>query len=172
MKNSEEKMSKQEALGQIRAALRRAALLYHCFSKTLVDEYGKEKGKTLIRKAIDEYGTIIGEEAREKAQKKSISLTPENFESDLPDMAWDVETDIVNGEERARVHHCPLAAEWLEWSDSQMARLYCYVDQAKMRAYNPDYEYIHIKNILDGDPYCELTIRKKGEEESEEGEGA
>jgi nitroreductase len=168
MKDTEERMPKQEALDQIQAALRRAALLYHSFSKTLIDEFGTEKGKDLIRKAIDRYGARVGKEAREKAQKKSLSLTPENFTSDLPDIAWEVESLVVDGEERARVHHCPLAAEWLEWSDPQIARLYCYVDQAKMKAYNPDYEYVHIKNILDGDPYCELAIRKTGEEESAE----
>jgi nitroreductase len=168
MNSTEEKISKQEGLSQIQAALRRAALLFHCFSKTLIQEYGKEKGEELVRKSIDQYGYFIGEEAREKAQKKGLSLTPENFPSDLPDVAWDTKTVVVNGEERARVYHCPLAAEWLEWSDPQMARLYCFVDQAKMKAYNPDYEYIHIKNILDGDPYCELIIRKTNNEESAE----
>ena len=166
MNSTEEKMSKQEALFQIQAALRRAALLYHCFSKTIVKEHGKEKGEELIRKAIDEYGAIIGGEARKKAQNKGFSLTPENFASDLPDIARDVESVDIDGEERARVHHCPLAAEWLKWSDPQMARLYCYVDQAKMKETNPSYEYIHIKNILDGDRYCELAIRKIGEKES------
>jgi nitroreductase/predicted hydrocarbon binding protein len=164
MKNTEETIPKQEALCQIQAALRRAALLYHCFSKTLVKEYGEERGEELIRKAIDEYGGSIGGEARKKAQKKGLSLTPENFASDLPDIAWGVESVVIDGEERVRVHHCPLAAEWHKWSDPKMARLYCYVDQAKIKAYNPDYEYVHIKNILDGDPYCELAIRKTGAE--------
>jgi nitroreductase len=166
MKSTEEQMSRQEALNQIQAALRRAALLYHCFSKTLVEEYGEKRGEELIRKSIDEYGTFIGEEARQKAKKQGLSLTPENFESDLPDISWEVKTVFVDGEERARVHHCPLAAEWLEWGDPKMARLYCYVDQAKMRAYNPDYEYVHIKNVLEGDSYCELAIRKIAKEES------
>ncbi len=166
MNGSEEKITKREALDQIQAALHRVALLYHSFSKTLIEEYGKAKGEDLIRKAIDGYGASIGEEAKKKAQKKGLTPTPENFPSDLPDKAWNVEAVFINGEERARIHHCPLAVEWLEWSDPQIARLYCYVDQAKMRAYNPDYEYIHIKNVLDGDPYCELTIRKTGEEKS------
>ena len=51
-----------------------------------------------------------------------------------------------------------------------MARQYCFVDQAKMHAFNPDYEYIHIKNLLDGDPYCEIVVRavKKDMAEKEE----
>jgi hypothetical protein len=100
MNNTEEKILKEEVLLQIQAALRRAALLYHSFAQTLLEEHGKEKGEELIRKAIDEYGAIIGGEARKKAQHKGLSLTPENFASDLPDIAWETETIIVDGEER------------------------------------------------------------------------
>ena len=84
----------------------------------------------------------------EKAIGKLIKEIPRGYEK-----------IVVDGEERIRVHHCPLASEWLEWSDPQKARLYCFVDQAKMKGFNPGYEYIHIKNLLDGDPYCELVVR-------------
>lgn len=42
-----------------------------------------------------------------------------------------------------------------------MGRIYCFVDQAKYEAYNPGLECVHVKNVLDGDPYCELAVRKK-----------
>jgi hypothetical protein len=35
------------------------------------------------------------------------------------------------------------------------------VDQAKYEAYDPDLECVHTKNVLDGDPYCELAVRSK-----------
>jgi hypothetical protein len=35
------------------------------------------------------------------------------------------------------------------------------MDQAKYQAYNPELECVHVKNVLDGDPYCELAIRTK-----------
>jgi nitroreductase len=152
-------ISEKEALHYIQLALRRAALIYHYFAKILVDEFGEKQGSELIRKAVDAYGTRIGQEARQAAEQKGLALTPDNFVSDLPDMAWKTETVEVDGEERSRVYHCPLAKEWLSWSEPKMARQYCFVDQAKMHAFNPDYEYIHIKNILDGDPYCELVVR-------------
>jgi hypothetical protein len=41
-----------------------------------------------------------------------------------------------------------------------LGRLYCYMDQSKYKAYNPELECVHVKNILDGDPYCELAVRK------------
>jgi hypothetical protein len=149
----------EEALRQLNLALRRAALIYHYFAETLVDEMGEEKGMELIRKTIDAYGDHVGKEALKKAQDKGLPLTPNNFESDLPLLAWDGEEVEVDGEKRVRVHHCPLAAEWLEWGDTKKARVYCYVDQAKMHGFNPDFEYVHIKNVLDGDPYCELAVR-------------
>ena len=34
-----------------------------------------------------------------------------------------------------------------------------FVDQAKKRAFNPDHEYVHVRNVLDGDPYCVLVVR-------------
>jgi nitroreductase len=160
------KISKGEALKQVNLGLRRAALIYHHFAETLVKELGKEKGSELIRKAVDSYGSQVGSDARKTALKKGLSLTPDHFESDLPDIAWKIEEVTVDGEKRVRVSHCPLAAEWLEWGDPKRARLYCFVDQAKMKGFNPDYEYVHIKNILDGDPYCELAIRQAGQDKA------
>ncbi len=153
-------LSKTEALIQVNKALRRAALIYHHFAETLIRELGEKKGMEMIRKAVDAYGNQVGAEARKKATGKGLSLTPDHFESDLPDIAWQTEEVLVDGERRERVSHCPLAAEWLEWGDRQKARSYCFVDQAKMKAFNPDYEYVHIKNLLDGDPYCELAVRR------------
>lgn len=159
MKDTEKKISKSEAVRQVRLALRRTALIYHHFAETLVDELGETEGKELIRKAVLSYGNRIGREARQKALDKGHKPELENFESDLPEMAWETETLQVNGEERVRVHFCPLASEWLAWGDQQLARCYCFVDQAKIKGFNPDYEYIHIKNLLDGDPFCELVVR-------------
>jgi nitroreductase len=161
MKNEMGKMPKKEALENVRRALRRGAMIYHYFCETLVEELGEERGSELIRKAVDAYGKRIGHEAKKKVLEKGLTLNPKNFISDLPDDAWRTEKVIVDGEERVRVHHCPLAAEWMEWGDPEKARLYCYVDQAKMKGFNPEYEYIHVKNLLDGDDCCEVVVRRK-----------
>lgn len=152
-------MKKKHGDRQIQLALRRTALLYHAFAETLVQEFGSRKGEDVLLKAVTAYGKRIGQEAKAKAEKKGLELTPGNFPSDLPESAWETEVVEVAGEERVRVHHCPLAAEWLEWSDPRLARYYCFVDQAKMSGYNPQFEYIHTRNLLDGDPYCELVVR-------------
>ena len=155
----EDMIARDEALRQIRLGLRRAALLYHFFAQTLTDELGESRGRDLIRKTIDAYGEHIGREARRRVDERGLSPTPENFESDLPDLAWETEQVIVDGEERVRVQHCPLAEHWLALGDPGKGRLYCFVDQAKMRGFNPDFEYVHTRNVLDGAPYCELVVR-------------
>ena len=93
MEHKDEVISKKEALENVQRALRRGALIYHYFCETLVEEFGEEKGKELIRKAVDAYGERIGWEAKKKAQDKGLPLSPENFESDLPDEAW--KTEVV-----------------------------------------------------------------------------
>ncbi len=160
MPDTAETITKDEALRQIRLALRRCALIYHSFARTLIDELGEKRGRELIRRAVDDYGERIGAEARRKAEQKGLPLSPDSFESDLPDLAWRMETVTVDGEERVRVHECPLAEDWRGWGDAATGRIYCFVDQAKMRAFNPDYEYVHVRNVLDGDPYCELAVRR------------
>ena len=165
---SNDTIEKKEALRQIRQALHRTALLYHHFAETLTVELGEKRGTELIRKAIEAYGARIGEEARRKALDKGLSLTPENFESDLPDLAWGRSAITVDGEKRTRVNRCPLAEDWLAWGDPKKDRLYCYVDQAKMRAFNPDYEYVHFKTFLDGDSCCELAVRRSRRGEAAE----
>ncbi len=152
--------SEPESVRQVELALRRLALLHHAFSETLVHELGDKAGKELIRKCVAAYGRRIGEGAAARARGLGKPLEPENFVDDLPSGAWQVEAVCVEGEDRVRIHHCPLAAEWLLWGDPTLARLYCSVDQAKIKAFNPDYEYVHVRNLLDGDPYCELAVRK------------
>ena len=164
MKDEQEMITTEEAADEIRLALRRAALIYHHFARTLVEELGEERGRELIKKSIESYGSQVGCEARRKALSRKLDLKPENFESDLPKYVWQTEEVVVDGERRSRVHFCPLAAEWLSQGDAKTARLYCFVDQAKMTAFNPDYEYVHLKNLLDGDPYCELVIRSVDQE--------
>lgn len=159
MENDKGMISKGEALRQIRMALRRLALLHYYFAKTLLNELGEKQGIELIRKAVDAYGAHVGRDAKHKAEERGVGLTPKSFKSDLPNRPWETEIVVVDGEERTRVHHCPLAKEWLDMGESKIGRLYCFVDQAKMRAFNPDYEYVHSKNLLDGDPYCELVVR-------------
>lgn len=159
MEPDKEMIEKEEALRQISLALRRAAMLYQAFGETLIKEFGRERGIELIQKAIKAYGADVGSAAREKAMKRAVALTPDNFETDLPMLAWKTEEVVVDGEKRRRVHFCPIAKDLLDTQDADIARLYCWVDQAKMHAFNPEYEFLHLKNLMDGDSYCEMVVR-------------
>jgi hypothetical protein len=158
----DETISKKEATRQVRSMITRTALLYHAFSQSLVDELGEKEGKALIGKAIRRYGEIIGKKAMERALKKDLPLTRENFQDDLPPLGWqNSEMVEVEGEKRVRVHTCYLAEAWKEWGVQELGRLYCFVDQAKYGSFNEELECVHISNLLDGDPFCEIVIRKR-----------
>ncbi len=157
-----EMITKQEASEQVNSMASRAALIHYAFTKTLIDKLGQKKGTELARNAIKLYGEWVGRRVKEKTLAKGLPLTRENFQDDLPALGWaERETVEVEGEKRSRVFACPLARIWYELGAPELGRVYCFVDQAKYEAYNPELECVHIKNILDGDPYCELAVRKK-----------
>ncbi len=157
-----ETISKKEASEQVHSMATRAALIHYAFTKTLVEGLGKKKGTELARKAIKRYGEWVGKRVREKTLAKRLPLTRENFQDDLPALGWaDREKVEVDGEKRSRVHSCPLARVWLELGAPELGRIYCFVDQAKYEAYNPELQCVHTKNVLDGDAFCELAVRPK-----------
>ncbi len=162
MTENQEMISKQEAKEQLKSMIGRTALIHYAFVKTMMEELGKEKGKALAQKAIMAYGEMVGKRAKKIAESKGLPLTAENFPNDLPSLGWaDRERVVVDGEKRARVHTCYLAQAWKELGVPEIGRLYCFVDQAKYIAYNPELECVHTKNTLDGDPYCELAVRTR-----------
>jgi len=155
-------ISREDALNQIKSMINRTALLHYAYCQTLLDELGEEKGRALAKKAIHLYGEWVGRKIKEKTLAKGLPLLPENFQDDLPALGWeDRERVEVEGEKRARVYTCHLAKVWQELGAAELGRIYCFVDQAKYAAYNPDFVCVHTKNVLDGDSYCELAVRKK-----------
>jgi hypothetical protein len=156
----EETVLKKEATQQLKNMISRTALLHYAFTQTLIEELGKKKGEAIALKAIKRYGGFVGQKARKKAEESRLPLTRENFQDDLPSLGWHSrEKVVVDGENRARVHTCYLADTWKELGVAEIGRLYCFVDQAKYETFNPDLECVHTKNVLDGDPFCELTVR-------------
>jgi len=158
----EETVSRQEAAQQMKNMIKRTALLHYAFAETLMKELGEEKGKALARKSIKRYGDLVGKQAKQRAEKKGLSNSKENFQDDLPSLGWPNREQVeVDGEKRARVHGCYLAEAWKEWGVPEIGRLYCYVDQAKYESFNPELQCVHVKNVLDGDPFCEIAVRQK-----------
>ncbi len=160
-KKEKERVSKEDASRQVLSMVNRLALIHYAFTKTLIAELGEKKGKDVIGKAIGLYGEMVGKSVREKTLGKGLQLLKENYQEDLPLFGWSIQRVEVEGEPRARVLECHLAKAWKDLDAPELGRLYCYMDQAKYEAYNPQLECVHVKNVLDGDPYCELAVRFK-----------
>lgn len=158
----EETISRHEAARQMKNMIRRTALLHYAFTETLIEEFGGKKGKALAQKAIKRYGDFVGKQAKQRAEGKGLPNTRDNFQDDLPSLGWPNREKVqVDGEDRARVHSCYLAEAWKEWGAAEIGRIYCYVDQAKYESFNPELQCVHVRNVLDGDPFCEIAVRKK-----------
>jgi hypothetical protein len=156
-----ETISKEQAAKEVLSMVRRTALLHYCYGKTLIEEMGEKRGKDLISKAIRLYGQKVGEKVKKETLAKGLGLLLQNYQEDLPSLGWQLERVTVEGEPRTRVHVCHLANVWKDLGAPEIGRLYCYVDQAKYKTYNPDLECVHVKNVLEGDPCCEVAVRPR-----------
>jgi hypothetical protein len=144
---------------------RRMAWLYHFMAKAIIARLGEEEGKKLIKDAIWEYGTHCGRTVREKVLAAGLPLTAENYRTvpDLPSRGWRHKIVTLPDGRKQVQSWCPLAKAWKEiGTDMSVARLYCWVDQSKICAYNgDDLECVHAHNVLDGDDFCEVVTQAK-----------
>ena len=170
MNNQTEMVSLADAKEQVSKVCKRLALLHLSFAKTLVEEYGEEKGKELVLKAIKNYGIRVGEGAKERASKSGLDNSPGHFKGDLPTygMHDSVQNENVDGESHTKAYGCVMGKVWRELGENELGRLYCYVDPSKFMAFNPDFKLIHIKAIPDGDEYCEFAVRPTTEKERQD----
>jgi hypothetical protein len=164
-----QKITTEECAEEVRLMARRAALLHYYFSKAIVDKLGEEEGRELIKEAIWNYGDHCGKVVREGVEELGLPIMEENYSRvrDLPNYGWEAETvPAEDGEDHLVVTHCPLAATFQELGPEgvSLGRLYCHVDQAKYQAYDPTKTFVHARNVLDGDPYCQFEINPKGSE--------
>jgi hypothetical protein len=160
-------LTPKECAAEVRLIAQRLALMYHFFATTLVEELGRGEGERLIQKAIEAYGVHVGTNSRAQVEALGLPPTPENASkaADLPAYGW--ETGMrqdENGERFPVVYSCPFAETWKELGPEaeRLGRLYCWVDQAKQKGYNPDYEFLTTRNVLEGDPWCEFAVRPAG----------
>ena len=140
---------------------RRVALLHMSFARVLVDEFGAERGKLLVGRAIWLYGALIGERTKARVEEQGLEPTLENMDrgSDLSPLGFDGSGVVVQGEARTRMAHCPMAEVWREYGEEELGAIYCQVDPAKMQAYDPGWTMVHTQRIPDGDECCEMAVR-------------
>lgn len=137
-----------EAENEVKVVTQRLALLHLAYAKTLVDEFGWDKGKLLILKAIKEYGRRVAERARRGLQ----TLPKYGF--------WE--------RREGKPPLCELGKIVLEYGELDIGSLYCLIDAAKTMFANPEEKLIHTKCMTVGDEHCEFmrvpTKRKDRED--------
>ena len=158
-----ETVTLEEATEQVQIMARRVALLYHYTAEVLVEQFGDEKARELLKDIIWRYGSESGVTARAKVEELGLPLIAQNFNagSDLPKWGWNSGTVVCDdGDTRAQVTYCPFAEVWKEKGSERLGRLYCLVDEAKYHAFNGT-RCRHLKNVLDGDDCCLFDLEEK-----------
>ncbi|CUH95965.1 hypothetical protein P22_2053 [Propionispora sp. 2/2-37] len=161
---AEELITKQEAAAQVRQMGRMMAALYYHLSREMADTVGKEKAKEIIGKAIWALGKERGEQQKGKVLAAGYEHIPQNYGKlpDLPSLGWDMEkAEQAENDTHVKITYCPFAEVWQEKDFAELGRLYCYIDQAKYQEFHPDSNMVTLKNVLDGDAYCEMVCRNK-----------
>ena len=162
-----------EAKQALQSICRRLGLIHLEYAKAIVEELGEKKGIKLISRAIRNYGSKIGEKTREEVLAKGLEIIPENFNKgdtyripSIPGGLHETRKIVkVDGKERFCSTGCIVAKVWQEEGEEKLGRLYCYMDVEKYMAFNPNYKYVHIKAIPDGDDCCEMGIKPTTEQE-------
>jgi hypothetical protein len=145
MNQKDELISLAEAAKEVEVAITRLALMHLSFSKILVDELGREKGKELIIKAISEYGSRIGEIIKEGGR-------------DLPKFGVHSGEIFYDEDGDFGVTGCVLAKVFKQYDELELGSLYCYVDPTKSMAANIKEKAIHKTCEACGDDNCTFAI--------------
>lgn len=147
MSGKEEMVPLKEAREQVEIAVARAALLHLAFSKTLIEEFGEEKGKELIIRSILEYGRRVGERVKRG----------------LPDLP---KYGVHGGRTPdGKVYGCIFSKIFREYGELDLGCLYCYVDPAKSMAQDPTHKLMHKDCAACGDDFCTFAVVPTTEKE-------
>ncbi len=137
-----------EAENEVKVVTHRLALLHLAFARTLVDEFGWERGKQLVLDAMKEYGRRVAERTKQGHQ----SLPKYGF--------W---------QRRAgKTPICELGKIVLEYDEMDIGSLYCLIDPAKTMWANPDEKLVHTRCLTVGDEHCEFETVPTTEEERDD----
>jgi hypothetical protein len=137
-----------EAENEVKVVTHRLALLHLAFARTLVDEYGWERGKQLVLDAMKEYGRRVAERTKQGHQ----SLPKYGF--------WE--------RREGKTPICELGKIVLEYDEMDIGSLYCLIDPAKTMWANPDEKLVHTRCLTVGDEHCEFETVPTTKEERDD----
>jgi hypothetical protein len=144
----EETVPLSEAENEVKVVTHRLALLHLAYARTLVDEFGWDKGKQLVMNAIKEYGRRVAERTKQGHQ----SLPKYGF--------WE--------RREGRSPICELGKIVLEYDEMDIGSLYCLIDPAKTMFANPDEKLVHTKALTVGDEQCDFETVPTTEKDRED----
>jgi hypothetical protein len=149
-----------------------SAYLYYFMAKKIIEKFGNE-GKEAIREAINDFGLFRGKRVREKVIKAGLEPTMENeyLFHDLPigSKAWVAESRKEGNKHITHVLKCPFGQIWKQLGEEKIGLLYCDIDYSIWKGYQPKIKFRLNKNILKGDPYCEMIYDISEMEKGDEG---
>lgn len=154
MSRGKEVFTREEAEEQVRAMARLFGLMFYHFANLLVEKYGEENGKALVREAVRRFGLDRAERVRRDVIKMGLEPVLENYGKvlDLPRIGWGGPT---------REMYCPFAEVWIEKGAEDLCKLYCEVDVWKMVGYNPKIKVKRLRWVLEGDADCRYQIEQE-----------
>lgn len=143
-----------EAIAEIRLACYQFADLYFHFCKVIVQEFGVEKGKDIIAKAVGNRAVERAQAMRQIAVSKGLPLTVDSWRmvSDVPRDGW---------VKSLGKFHCPYGEAWLaRYAENPwfalFAEMYCNVnDPLITETFTGDMSQHITKNVLAGDDTCD-----------------
>ncbi len=137
-----------EAENEVKVVTHRLALLHLAFARTLVDEFGWERGKQLVLDAMKEYGRRVAERTKQGHQ----GLPKYGF--------WE--------RREGKPPICELGKIVLEYDEMDIGSLYCLIDPAKTMWANPDEKLVHTRCLTVGDEHCEFETVPTTKEERDD----
>lgn len=152
MDHSEQVSAK--AIAEIRLASIHFADLYFHFCKVIVEEFGVERGRDLVSRAVATRAVERAEKLREIALQQNLPLTVETWQKicDIPRSGW----IKALGKD-----HCPYGMVWVArfaehpWF-AEFAELYCDVnDRLVTEVFTGDTTQKITRSVLRGDNTCD-----------------
>ena len=134
-----------EAENEVKVVTQRLALLHLAYAKTLVEEFGWERGKQLVLDSIKMYGVYVADRTKRGHQ----GLPKYGF--------WE--------RREGKPDLCELGKVMIEMGEPELGALYCLIDPAKTIAANPAKKMIHTKCMILGDDCCGFATVPTSEKE-------
>lgn len=151
----------EQELNSVERMARIMALLYYHLSKEIIDTFG-DKGKEVVRRAINNFGTERGRQVREKVLAAGLEPNFENLSKfyDMPlKEAWQAEGAVTAEHYVSRITYCPFARLWREKGAEELGLLYCEQDRAMMEAFNEKVKFDRPTNMLTGAASCDFDVK-------------